>query len=402
MLRLANGLLLAAPLVLLAGVGGFLVASTPASWDELVDGVRWYAIGPASSWPVLGTLAAGLLTWVGWMALALRNRGRFRADAVARAAASRIPDQDRQLRLARRSIDRALRSRPPDAGLGPLLGAMVDLDARELCLEPGEMLVSASVELQDRSRQPLCNLTDAQWKALREQAGQIGALGEAPEADGELDLRSPGGDDTIAVHREQGPRGAWLRFRLLAPAAACRSPRPVLLRPEARPPERRPTGELARLNLPGPDDTTDSGSGLLTGLEPSAETEIAPVVKTAERRPVRGAELWVRLSGSALITVLLAVVFVPAHAWGLRYLLRGEVTAPWREVEVRVQSRPTGADVQVGGEPRGRTPGTFREPCGGRRLQVMVEARGYAVWQWTGICPGRGVLWLEAVLQPVR
>jgi len=408
--RIANGLLLAAVLVFITGTAGFLIGSAPVSWAEVADGARWSV---EDLWARrLSLLPLGVVVVVlelAWLGLALRNRARFRAEAAARATTSHVPSSESRLRRARRRLDEGLRRmrRTPEAGLEALLGALVDLEALELTLEPGEMLATASLLLEDQSRPPLGSLTQAQVQAVLAQAELVS--GVSAGEDGELTLHSPGGTDRIRLHLSEGPLGPVLQLRPMAvgegdgeSTGPLRRHPSMVLRLDTTPPVRRPTGELSQPGYPGPDDTTDSNLAVLAGLEPSAESEIAPVVPATEPRPVGGLEAGVRLGSSLLVLIVLCLVFVPGQVWALRRLLGGQVTAPWREVSVLVRSRPSGARIDVDGETRGRTALRFVEPCGGRRLQIVVAAPGHSVWQWTGICPRNGELLLYAELQPLH
>lgn len=407
--RLAKGMLLAAPLLLLLGMVAFLFGSGPAGWDEIVDGLRWYL---AARWEhralLLPALGALLVVWAGWLGLALRNRARFRAGAAGRvAAAPSPPGLETRLMATRRELESALlRGRHrPEISLDALLGALVDLEVGELVVEPGEMVVTACLVLPDGSRHPLSSMGLAQYRELLDQATLVGGLGQAGEGgEVEIDLRSPGRSDRIRLGRHDGPRGPVLRLRLAASGAT--GPvrprqRATVLRLEAGPDVRRRSGEVSGLSFVGPDEITDSRSGLLAGIDPSSEPEIAPVVTPEEKRPVRGVEAWLALASALLLLLVLGALLWPAQAWALRRLLEGRTTAPWREISLVVESRPSGARVQVGGERRGKTPLRLREPCGRRWLEVIIEAPGHLAWQWTGICPPRGELRLKATLQPL-
>jgi hypothetical protein len=300
---------------------------------------------------------------------------------------------------ARRKLEaELLRGRhSPELSLDALLGTLVDLEAGELVVEPGQMVVTASLVLPDGSSHPLASMAGAQYRDLLGQAELVAGQGEGGE--GEIDLRSPGRSDRIRLSRREGPRGPVLRLSLAAGPVRRRPS--TLLRMEASPAVRRRSGEVSGLSFVGPDEITDSRSGLLAGIDPSSEPEIAPVVTPAEKRPVTGLEAWLGLASALLLLLLLGALLWPAQAWALRRLLEGKTTAPWREISLVVESRPSGARVQVGGERRGSTPLRLREPCGRRWLEVIIEAPGHLAWQWTGICPPRGELRLQATLQPL-
>ena len=376
--RIANWLLAAAVLICFAGVAGFTIGSAPADWGEVADGARWYlAVLRGRESTLLPLLAAaGALSAV-WIALALRNRARHRGEVALRAATPRRPNQQHLLRRAYRQIDDALGR--GEAALDCLLGALVDLNAAELRLEPGEMLIKAVLVFSDGRVLPLRMLTKKQFETLLREASLVSGVAEGQE--GELELRSSSGADRIGAGYSRGSQGSVLQFRLLEPGSIVSSTadrprrRSVLLRHDPTPPLRRPTGERARSSYSSPDEHTDSGAGVLTGLEPSAEIEISPVVARAERRPVRGAEAVLRSGRSLLLLASSYLIFAPTQVWAMRRLLRGEVTAPWREVEVLVRSRPSGARVHVSGELDGRRQAPTPESmiCAGRELPSLDQ-----------------------------
>lgn len=125
----------------------------------------------------------------------------------------------------------------------------------------------------------------------------------------------------------------------------------------------------------------------------------------APSRPARTRSLLeVRLRFAAGV---LLVLFIAAAAASGAAQLWGRLTAEvpvqrWREVALRVSSIPSGAEVFIEGERRGKTPLTLREYCRARVVRVRVTTAGYANWTWHGVCPKEGRLDLSAHLQALE
>jgi hypothetical protein len=152
--------------------------------------------------------------------------------------------------------------------------------------------------------------------------------------------------------------------------------------------------------LYGEDDPTDSRSGLLVGLDPSAESEVAPLVAPRRRRPLGRLELGLRIAAAILLLTSVTSFFAPAYRWGLGRLARGERNAPWRQVAVEITSEPAGASVTIATRRHGQTPLRTSAQCRDLPITVLVEAAGHVAWQWHGICPSGGPLVLHASLLP--
>jgi len=406
-IRLANSLIALAGGVALAGLIGFVLAAQPWGWDDLAEGVRYYASHREVPGLLLVLLAVLTVLGIALLPLMVRGRARFRAEAARRAEAPPHDPQaaEKRLERIRRRLDQGLtRARHSGEGtLDALLGALVDLEASELRVAPGEMLEVVTA-IDGDQHHPLATLAAPQRARLTEQACLVSGAKEG--APGELELRSSHGADPIQVILE----GPVLRLRLLTPedrAAAASGREPT--RPRVRGTVIRleqahigwRTGEWSQTTYRGVDDTTDDHSGMITGLDPSGEAEIAPLVRRRVPRPLTGIEAWLRLAAGTVLASVLLLFFTPALAAGVTWAFTGRLRAPWKEVAIEVTSRPTGARVLVGTHPRGTTPILLREACKGRLLRLLVEAPGHLAWEWSGLCPARG-LRLEAELRPLR
>jgi hypothetical protein len=418
--RIANLLLLSACFAAVAGAAAFIVAAPPASWGELAEGVVWYGAhqwGTLSLWLVCASAAATGSV----LALGVHHRSRFPLEQTRRV--ERALRQDRRagsgragsgrVDRARRELERELlRARHRvDEIVDLLLGTLLDLGASELRLEPGAMVVGVTVVL-DGKPAPMVSMSPPQYARV---VGQLRLmLGGERHDRGELEVRSSARMDLLRVDLEEGPRGTTSRLVFVGPGgdssarASGREADPlkptrrsIVHRLERAPLRDAHTGELPQPFI-GEDDSTDSEAGLITGFDPSAESEIGPVLALRERRPVMGLEAWLRW-GTGLCLLALALAFSwRAYSWGLGRLLSGRGNAPWREVLLTIRSRPNQARVLVQGDLRGRTPLTLLEQCKGRRMDVVIQAQGYVAWQWSGICPAAGHLELRGDLQRLR
>ncbi|MBW2733239.1 MAG: PEGA domain-containing protein [Deltaproteobacteria bacterium] len=125
-------------------------------------------------------------------------------------------------------------------------------------------------------------------------------------------------------------------------------------------------------------------------------TDAAPARPPRERGSVE-----IKLRLLAGLSLLLFIVVASASG-GVQLIARFTAEVPaqrWREVEVQLSSVPSGAEVFIEGESRGKTPLTLQEYCRARVVRVRVTTQGYASWTWHGVCPKKGVLVLRANLQ---
>jgi hypothetical protein len=401
--RIANGLLLAAGMATLLGAAAFAFGAGVWSWRDLTVGVRWYGgvqgRSPAVLAAAIGAAAIGALALV----VALRERRRWkgtrtRSDAV----------DAKRLRRVRQHLDRELCRPSPrrEIVVDALLGELVDLEARALLLAPAGMVTQVSFEIGGELL-PLTTMPEALYGQVR---AQLQLLVDAPgDGEGRLDFRSSTRVDELRVllgHDAQGPTVLVQVLRRHDPSEIPPSSSP---RPSAR---RRNVSTLVRLESPpaaageprallyGEDDPTDSRSGLLVGLDPSAESEVAPLVAPRAARPLGRLESGLLLTTTALLLCAVTSFFAPAYSWGVKRLGRGENNAPWRQVAVEITSRPAGASVTIAARRRGQTPLRTSAECRDLPITVVVEAADHVAWQWHGVCPSAGPLVLHAALLP--
>lgn len=177
---------------------------------------------------------------------------------------------------------------------------------------------------------------------------------------------------------------------------------------ESSRPPRRATTTVERLVPPRRPTWSQTGeyeveaiSGIFDVPDPSAEHEVAPLVPLRRRRPRTAVERGVRVVTALLCLALVLAVFAQAFGLAARNLATGQEADQWREVPLIVRSSPTGAQVFVENNLRGRTLLRTTQRCRGRAIRVRVELPGYAIWQWSGLCMG-GTLRLDARLQPLE
>lgn len=401
MARVAKLVLALAGLGLVAGVVGLFVAAGIEDWSDVAEGVRDYALRVQRGQPLLGPLALCLLgIALALLGVSLHRRAAFRRTRTARhrAAVARVElrDLDRGLDRARRRLDRELTRarRDPERALEALFTTLGELEpgavGLELAPDPSGMAVAVTAELRGK-RQALASVSEALMQRIVERLGEM--LETRGLARGELEFRGASVSTTIRVEVEELERGRRLRLRQ-APDLTGPGRRVIFV---ARP-DRTPIPE--RSGSYSVDDSTSRESGLLLGLDPTGEEEVAPVVASRERRPVVGLEAALRLLAALVLAACVALAAGGALQAGWRRLRSGERTAPWREVVVQIESLPTGSEVSIDGAPRGQTPLARRELCKGRALSVLISTTGHRTWQWRGICPSQGPLRLLARLQP--
>ncbi len=412
-LRIAKGGAIGAALLFLLGSAAFLYGSTTWSWAEFGEGWWWYSTAQFQGRLLLPagltiTLALGLVclgaSIIGWR--------RFRRTELK---AERVPPQkvqqqkkkqqsDRLLRRRRLAMDREFcRPHPrPDKLVDQLFGCVVDLDARSLHMSPGPTLVELNLHLEEHQHS-LTTITFPVYQLILNQLREMLSLEESGA--GRINLRSSRRVDNLQIKIQPGTLGFSTLIESTEHASYQTSPEeqvdPAMESPlsvhEARAPLRRKrsitlarmeprhrsdpaTGEFP-LPFSGEDDTTDSHIALMFGMDPSSEIEISPVVKHKVIRPKGPAEQWLRLTLVTVSTLCILLYFWDALGWGGHYWTTQEPTAPWRNVTIEIRSTPRPGTVSIRGKELGQTPIKITLPCRGTKLEVLVSADGFMVWQ---------------------
>jgi hypothetical protein len=389
----------------------FTVGTEPTSWAGFAEGVVWYASG---RWPLAAILAlVGLILAITVvMAVVIYgSRTSLRQDEdqeAAREREGRMRDQEQLIHRARRRLDMELcRARPVmEQVIDVLLGVPVDLGANGLSLEPGPMVVEVSL-IVGKDQLPVTTMAPPLYEGVLRQLRMMARIRETGE--GKLRLHSSKRVDKIQVDLKSVPSGICARLALAGEATGRfpvtrsddRRPDSVVFRLEPPPLRDVVTGEIPIQPPMEEHDTMDRGSGLLSGFDPSAEREVAPLVST-RRREITSLESWLRLALASTALLLVLILFWEAYLWGVARLVAGSGVPPWREVAVEVDSAPVSGRVSIQDTFRGNTPLSTSEPCRGRTVKILVQASGYATWQWEGLCPKEGPLQLQARLQPLR
>lgn len=392
----ANLLMLSSALLFLLGGTALVLASGPQGWSDLTAASVCMVRGHVVFLVVLFLVAVGVA--VPLIVLALRSAAAARrlGDATPGVARRIEPDDGKLVGRARRRLDLEIcRARPDlDRVVDVLLGAPGDLEARALHLKPTGMLVEISLEVGER-RHAITSLPPPLYAQVLERLRAM--IGSGETGDGVVELRSSVRSEPVLVRLRRGERGVEAKLQVVSrdedegPIRRRRSSSVVFRMERPTPISDVITGEL---QVPPFEehDGTDPGSGLLIGFGRAAGHPKPPP------REIGVAESWLRLVMGLLLVGLVVGTFWHGFGWGLQSIA-GRFRAPWRNVTIHVVSAPTGGEVSVGGVVRGQTPLTLVEPCRGRPILVLVRARGYTTWQWTGICPGSGRLELDAELQ---
>lgn len=403
-------LYLLAALALACGVVALALAAGPTTWADLVEGWGWYTARKLTS-PIVGPVL-GLTAILGGVVVVVALRAR-RADAGADEPTQGEPDTEQLVLQARRNIDlEVCRPRPSrERVVDALMFVPLDVGAARVAIEPGAMVADVALEL-DGSRRPVTTMPLPLYEAVLQQLRLMAGVGEHGE--GVVELQSPHGAEQVLVSvagSRQTPRPEiWLEFlsRLGGEggpgsgAGRRRTASSVAFRLDQQPLTDVRTGELQAMPT-GEHDVMDKGSGLLTGFDPSAENQIAPLVTDRAARPPPGpTERRLRFALAAAAAVSALAFFGEAYGWGVVRLTEGHAPAPWRDVVIEVRSTPLAGDVTIMGRPRGRTPLRTRVPCRGLPIEVLVRAEGHVTWQWSGLCPRRGPLRLQADLNPIQ
>lgn len=421
-LKIATALMIAAGIIVLLGTVSFFYGAGATGVGDVARGAWWYTTRRWETYPVLVVLLAITIV-VGLVLAVLAARGwlRVRRGQVLEVgpAEPTVPDPEKQLQLIRKRLDRVL-TRPRvevERVLDALFGALVDNDADELVLSPGEMVVEVKLSLDGELR-PLTSLSLPAHESVLKQLRLVTGVEEG-EGQGVVELRSSRRFDLLAVHLFVTGQGVEVRMRLAAEgdlvnpaegAAERRAPDGRLRRLRASPStimrlERSSLPDLKTGEIPVPvvseHAVRDSLSGLLYGVNTTSELEVPPLMVRRSQRAVSPVEGWVRLAFAGAALVLSIAYFWQAYGWGLHKLSTGEASAPWRAVQVVVTAAPRAGEVFIQGQPVGRTPLTLTLPCKGEPLEVIVRAQGYRAWQWQGVCPTQGPLTLRAQLQPL-
>lgn len=167
---------------------------------------------------------------------------------------------------------------------------------------------------------------------------------------------------------------------------------------------RRVSATVERIEPPHPDEWVTGeyyfgdDASQSRRLADVAQADGAPqtVVRAEPIRPQGSTERVLRVVVATGILLCAVVFFWDALAHSLARLVDAK---RWRAVKVTVTSNPK-ARVFVAAKPRGWTPVSLVEYCRGQSIRVRVQAEGYATWAWTGPCPPRGELRLDAQLNP--
>jgi hypothetical protein len=429
--KITRALLALCLLLFLAGVASFHLGSGTWSWVELPEAWIWYW-GRQREHLLPLCLALGATIGLG-SALAVvtaRARDRFRR-ALAQGQLKRRRavdlDDDALVKRARRELNGALRDphARPERLVDALLGTIVDSGAHALKLAPAGAGVAITLIREGRPL-PATSMERPQYERvvalLRLMSGIEG------DGEGKMDLRSSRRADRLRITFSGDARDTATTLRVIGrddptdPAAVTRATGraatdgPLSVAEAQASPLRRVPSTVARLEEPiqpanvtgelpvlfsGDEDTTDSHLSTVLGLDPSSEGEIAPVIAAEGQRPIGPPERWLRLALGLSLGLSLLIYFWEAFGWGQRWLTTAAQTAPWRDVVINLSSRPRAGTVSIQGHPIGRTPMQLKLPCRGRKIEVVIQARGFRSWQWGGICPDSRRLDLEAWLQPL-
>jgi hypothetical protein len=268
------------------------------------------------------------------------------------------------------------------------------------------MVVETSL-IVGKDELPVTTVAPPLYDRVLRQLRMMARIGET--GDGTLRLHSSKRVDKIQVTLQSVPNGVSTRLALMGEATGRfpvtrpddRRPDSVVFRLEPPPLRDVVTGEIPIQPSLEEHDEMDRGSGLLSGFDPSAEREVAPLVSISKRE-VTSLESWLRLGLASTALLLVLILFWEAYLWGVTRLVTGSGVPSWREVVVEVDSSPVPGRVSIQDTFRGRTPLSASEPCRGRTVKILVQAPGYATWQWEGLCPKSGPLQLRAQLQPLR
>ena len=329
MVRVAKSMFIVAAAGCLLGVGALVGSLGPSGWSELSDGFVWYLLG---RWPlqVIAPLVGLCLLMALMLALVVR-KARASAEleggrtGVSLGGGGQELDCEQLVQRARRALDKELaRSKPQlEQVTDVLLGVPVDLGATGLSLTPAgagaPSAVQVALELGD-IQLPVTTMRPGLYDEVLQELRQMARVGEAGE--GVVKLHSSRRLDRLRVALTHQPAGVGARIEVLGesvseappPAGRCRS-NSVVFRIEPALRDIR-TGELQVPQMEE-NDTTDPSSGAITGLDQSAEHEVAPVVEARDEpdRAVGHLEAGLRLALASLVTLLVVFFFWNAYAW---------------------------------------------------------------------------------------
>jgi hypothetical protein len=410
--KLARVLFVVAAVGFLAGVLALVLCLEPSGWSDLSAGFVWYLLG---RWPlqVLAPLGALTLGTALTLIVVVRRERREHPPLPgggAREARGQELNQQALIRRARTVLDRVLsrrngRGRPEDLDdlVDAILGLPVDLEVTGLSLEPDPAgRVRILLDLGD-IQLPATSMAPELYARLLNELREMARVGEAGE--GVVKLQSSRRLDRIRVALTHRPGGIGAKLEVLGESVSearasqqggRRRSNSVVFRLEPMLRTDILSGELPLIAVEE-NDATDPRV-----LDPSAEHEVAPLVEPSEARPVSPFEGALRLALAGATTLLVVFFFWHAYAWGLARMAGRSGEAPWREIALQIRSTPVPGEVRIQGRPSGRTPLSTRAPCRGRAIEILVQARGYATWQWNGVCPERGPLELDARLRPAH
>jgi hypothetical protein len=395
------------------GGGALVLVTGGRGWADLAAATRYMM---ADRWVLLvilagllGVLTVALLIIVNRsVATARREHRPVKGVKVVSAGPKRVEvEGERLVRRARRVLDIEIcRSRPQvDRVVDVLLNAPGDFEVQRLCMEPADMVVEVSLGHGDK-RFVVTTMPPPLYEQVLEQLREMIGTSDVT-GDGILDLRSSKSASRMLVRLQRREGGIQTRLDLVSEANEAdvgpikkQRSKSVVFRFERQP----SIAEVVTGEFPVPPmeehDGTDPGSGMITGMGPSGETEVAPLVEPARERHVGRTEVALRLVLGLLMIGTTVLLFWHAFGWGVARTAGARV-APWRNVTIKVDSTPLGGEVFIAGKARGRTPLTVLEPCRGRAIEVLVRAEGFTTWQWSGICPSSGVD-LSASLKPLQ
>lgn len=409
-LQVVKALFIAAAVGFLAGVAALLVCLGPSDWTDLTGGLLWYLAGRL---PLAVLLPLALLTLAVsvalWRVVSSSHRAvRQQPAPKTRGGVSRGHELQREelVARARRALDLELkRSKPQlEQVVDAILGLPVDLGVTGLSLEPaGESAeVEVALTLGDL-RLPVTSLQRPLYEQVLQELRQMARLG--PAGEGVVKLQSNRRLDRLRVALTHQPAGIAAHIEVLGESVSearvvqqdgRRRSNSVVFRLEPALRSLR-TGELQVMPIEE-NDATDPGTGLAPGRDPAVEHELASLAGAAPTRQVGRLEASLRLTLASALTVLVVFFFWNAYAWALATIFTDSGT-PWRAVTLRIASSPVAGEVNVAGRRLGRTPLDARVSCRGQSIRILVQARGYSTWQWSGICPEQGALELLARLK---
>jgi len=369
MLQVSKALFVAAAVGFLAGVGALVGSLGPSGWSELSDGFVWYLQGRS---PLLLLAPLGGLCLGAAVILALVARREARSGVI-------VKDHD-QRGASQELSQEAQRSKPKlEQVIDLLLGVPVDLGATGLSMAPAGAGAPSTIEVAlalGDLHLPVTTMRQALYDEVLKELRQMARIGEAGE--GVVKLQSTRRRDRLRVVLTHQAAGIAATIEVLGESVS-----------EAQALVGRPRSNSVVFRL------EPALRNIITG-----ELQMPLDPSSAQDRPVGRLETTLRLVLASLVTLLVVFFFWNAYAWAVAMLFTGGGPS-WRVVSLRVESSPVPGNVNIEGQARGRTPLDISTPCRGRAIKILVQAKGYATWQWNGVCPDQGRLELRARLKPL-